>query len=289
MKKSVILCVVVALCLAVVTGSVAYFTDSITTQNVVASGNLKIEQFELERTADGASLQTYTQNQAIYPSVGTESHLELAAYHYSTADKQTKPVTGTLEAALMADTLHGFVDKIVLVKNNGSLNTYVRTFVAVPTDFDNPEKGIKAIHLDWNKEGSWVVEQTPILDYITVEDQVDNVPYTIYYAINTNMIEPGKSAAPSLLGFYLDSAVGHDGEQYTLGTTKLGSGSELKILVATQAAQAIPTGIGEQTTRAGAVESLNETYDEKDAQGNYTIIHHPWMPAKTNPPTETNP
>ena len=281
MKKSVILCLFVALCLAAVTGSVAYFTDSITTQNVVASGNLKIEQFEYERKKDANGnynglLDVYTQNQMIYPSVKSNDSREMV------------DVKGH-EVALSTG-INGFVDKIVLVKNNGSLNTYVRTFVAVPTGFDNPEKGIQAIHLDWNEADGWQVASTPMLANITVaEHQIDNVPYTIYYAINTNMIEPGKSAAPSLLGFYLVSEVGHDGEQYTLGTTKLGSGSELKILVATQAAQAIPTGIGEQTTRAGAVESLNETYDEKDAQGNFTIIHHPWMPAKTNPPTETNP
>lgn len=270
MKKSVILCLVMALCLTAVTGSVAYFTDSIATQNVVASGNLKIEQFELERTADGSALQTYAQNQAIYPSVGTESHLDLAAYPYSTTDTQSKPITGTLEAALMADTLHGFVDKIVLVKNNGSLNTYVRTFVAVPTTFAS------AIHLDWNLDMAEEPTGWVLGDAFTAD--IHGVNHTIQYATYYTAIGPNELAAPSLLGFYLDSTVGHDGEQYTLGTTKLGSGSKLKILVATQAAQAIPIGIGEDTKRADAPTSLHDTYDVKLTDGK---IYHPWM--ETNP------
>ena len=49
MKKSVVLSLAIIMCLFAVTGSIAYFTDSITVQNEVQSGTLHIEQFEFER------------------------------------------------------------------------------------------------------------------------------------------------------------------------------------------------------------------------------------------------
>lgn len=275
MKKSVILCLFVALCLAAVTGTVAYFTDSIAVQNEVKSGNLDIEQVEYERAtdADGTYLKGYTQKQAIYPCMNQVETEERPDVTVATKDGDVS-ITAKLN-----QTIQGYVDKIVVSTNHGSLNAYIRTLVAVPTAF------AEAVHLDWNLDKAeeptgWVRGETFTAD-------IHGVNHTIQYATYYTAIGPNESAAPSLLGFYLDSAVGHDGEQYTLGTTKLGSGSELKILVATQAAQAIPTGIGERTTRARAVESLRETYD-KNEDGTYTI-HHPWMPAKTNSPTETNP
>ena len=265
MKKSVVLSLAIIMCLFAVTGSIAYFTDIIIVQNEVQSGTLHIEQFEFERVTgkDGTvTLQKFTQDQAIYPSVGKVSHSNKAeSYDFSTTDKEGKPYADKLTAKLMQDSLHGFVDKIVAVKNTGNLQIYVRTYVAVPTDF------VEAVHLDWNQDTwseaekpLWIEATKPIQDTITVEDHnIFNVPYTIYYATCTASVDPGAISSPSLLGFYLDSQVNHNGTHYTLDGKDLGTSSELKILVASAASQVIPIGIGDEP-RDNALTAMDKTY-----------------------------
>ena len=257
MKKSVVLSLAIIMCLFAVTGSIAYFTDSITVQNEVQSGTLHIEQFEFERVTgeDGnVTLRKFTQNQAVYPSVGEVKHADTAdVYEFSTTTKEEKTYAGTLSAKLMSDSLHGFVDKIVAVKNTGNLNVYVRTYVAVPTVF------VEAVHLDWNQD-NWIKVEEAIQDTITVEEhKISNEPYTIYYATCTEPVVPGSISDPGLLGFYLDSQVNHNGTHYTLDGEELGTSSELKILVASVASQVIPTGIGD-TPRDEALDAMDKTY-----------------------------
>ena len=293
MKKSVVLSLAIIMCLFAVTGSIAYFTDSITVQNEVQSGTLHIEQFEFERVTgeDGnVTLQKFTQNQAIYPSVGTASHSATAnSYEFSTTTKEGKPYAGTLSAKLMSDSLRGFVDKIVAVKNTGNLNVYVRTYVAVPTAFVKDDA--VAVHLDWNQDNwietekpIWIVAAEPIQDIITVADhQIFDVPYTIYYATCTVDVAPGEVSHPGLLGFYLDSQVNHNGTHYTLDGKELGTSSELKILVASAASQVIPTGIGDEP-RDNALDAMDKTYpastsnpsQEATSETAPTVIYHPW-------------
>ena len=264
MRKSFVLCLAIIMSLFAVTGSIAYFTDSITVQGEVKSGNLDIEQFEYMRS--GNDLVAWKE-QSIYPAVKKDKATDETVTFDNVPYKINK------------DQMNGFVDKIVVVQNNGSLPTYVRTFVAVPTSFAD------AIVLDWNLDGEtanptgWVLAAEPITTTINATSgthQIEDVPYTIYYATYYTQVASGASAPPSLLGFYLDSRVNHNGTNYILGDTKLGTDNELKILVATQAAQAIPTGIGENTTRAGAVDSLTETYDMNLPDG--VSVGHPWLP-----------
>lgn len=95
MKKIVLICLAFLSVLGILTGTFAYFTDTIETKAVIASGELSVLQHEYEYAQDGSTLQPYTQNQVIYPGVK--------------------------------------VDKIVTVENVGKNMAYVRTFVAVPT------------------------------------------------------------------------------------------------------------------------------------------------------------
>lgn len=257
MKKSVVLTLAIIMCLFAVTGSIAYFTDSITVQNEVQSGTLHIEQFEFERVTgeDGnVTLRKFTQNQAVYPSVGEVKHADTAdVYEFSTTTKEGKTYDGTLSAKLMSDSLHGFVDKIVAVKNTGNLNVYVRTYVAVPTVF------VEAVHLDWNQD-NWIKAEEAIQDTITVEEhKIFNVPYTIYYATCTEPVVPDAISYPGLLGFYLDPQVNHNGTHYMLDKKELGTSSELKILVASAASQVIPTGIGDEP-RDNTLDAMDKTY-----------------------------
>ena len=74
MKRYAVLVCIIAVALALVTGSIAHFTDTVeSNDNVIAAGNLDIVLHETERKmdADGkftAEFQTYSQHKAVYPS-----------------------------------------------------------------------------------------------------------------------------------------------------------------------------------------------------------------------------
>ena len=276
MKKTAILSLAIIMCFFAVTGSIAYFTDSIDVQNVVKAGNLKIAQSEYMR--DNGDLVAWKE-QSLYPAVKKEG-----------ATSEFLSVDGKLYT-INEESMNGFVDKIVVVENQGSLQTYVRTFVALPASFD------EAIQLEWNESADgWFVENKkpednkpePILADITctIDGQEISGQYAIYYATYQQKLaakddpQKGNVAPPSLLGFYLDPKVNHNGVEYTMNGQPIGSDDELKILVATQASQVIPTGIGEETTRMNAMDALKETYDKVEIdEKNGTekvIIRHPW-------------
>ena len=73
MKRFLVLCVAVIACYAAVTGSIAYFTDSVETTNRLASGNLHVVQHEYERVTNdnGMTVQAFTQAKQLYPAVGS--------------------------------------------------------------------------------------------------------------------------------------------------------------------------------------------------------------------------
>ena len=253
MKRAIVLCLALIVSFFAVTGSIAYFTDNITTTNVVEAGNLHILQHEYERDGKGG-LRDYTQKQAIFPAV-----------QKTTATQETVTVNGT-PYVTNHDAMNGFVDKIVVAENGGTLDAYVRTFVAVPAYKDAKGASVTWIHLDKN-ETDWVWGGP-------FQADIGGVTYDVWYATGTTLLIPGAVSAPSLLGYYLDSRVNHNGTNYTLDGTDLGADSSLTILVATEAAQAIPTGIGENTSRLGAEESLNTTY-----RGVPGPERHPWKNA----------
>lgn len=268
MKKTAILSLAIIMCFFAVTGSIAYFTDSIDVQNVVKAGNLKIAQSEYMRYE--GDLVAW-EKQSLYPAVKKEG----ATSEFLSVDGKSYTIN--------EESMNGFVDKIVVVENQGSLQTYVRTFVAVPASFD------EAIQLEWNESADgWFVEAEPIEADIAcmIKDQQISGPYAIYYATYQQKLaakddpQKGNVAPPSLLGFYLDPKVNHNGVEYTMNGQPIGSDDKLKILVATQASQVIPTGIGEETTRMNAMDALKETYDKVEIdEKNGTekvIIRHPW-------------
>lgn len=245
MKRALVLCLAIIVSLIAVTGSIAYFTDSIDTSNVVASGNLHILQHEYERAKDAAgnvTLQEYTQDQTLYPCVmGAATREEVAVGDYK---------------VLMYDaTVSNFVDKIVVAENTGKNISYVRTFVAVPAYKNSADESVKWLHLDTNSSDGWVWCDTPIAGQL-----IDGTSYDIYYATNTNQLNPGETTAPSLLGFYLDPKVNHNGTNYIYGDTLLGTSDDMTILVATEASQAI--------VFKDAYEAMESTFPGSS--------HHPW-------------
>lgn len=261
MKKAFVLCLVLIASMITVTGSIAYFTDSIETRNIVESGNLHILQHEYERVKQSGSytstLRDYTQEQLIYPCVNPNGERE-------------EVTVGEYTVSMYNESVGNFVDKIVVVENAGKNIAYVRTYVAVPAYADANGDHVEWLHLDKNETDGWVWCNEPIEDQL-----IDGINYDIWYATNTNQLHPGKTTAPSLLGFYLDPLVNHNGTNYTYRDVQLCTEENLTILVATEASQAIVfeavTADSGEVIKAAADVALDTTYGA--APGNN---RHPW-------------
>lgn len=255
MKKYLMLALTAVILLTAVSGSIAFFTDSISTTNVIASGNLDIQQHEYERkkNADGTyTLQTYTQKQMVYPVVK------------SSTERVGVTVNGA-EVQMYGAGMRNFVDKIVTVNNVGSLPVYVRTYVAVPT-----KGGSEWIHLDQNKStDGWDWSAASINNV-----EIGGETYNIHFATYTKPLMAGETTPPSLLGFYLNSQFTNKGGSYYFKDVNLGADPELTILVASEATQAIGYKGDEDPLNkvfTDANHALNTVFALEDAEQ-----HHPW-------------
>lgn len=305
MKKLCLLLVTVAaLALSFVGATSAYFTDSITTENVIISGNIHIQQYEQERqvNADGTvTLDRFTQYQEIAPLV------------QHGAANSTEVAVGDYKVQMRNDNSKNYVDKIVTVKNTGVNPAYVRTFIAIPTagyDSSTPT-GDNWLHWDINQNStnwnwgtktdadgniSGVLQPSGnnwhLINDVTIGDQV----YDIYVTTYGRALKAGETSEPSMLGFYLDSATNYNGTNllYTTGNgTKLTLSDmpTLNILVATQATQtttfddpwtALDTVFGaaaadnhpwnnSHTKFAGDQETFNNLLDPANTPSGFTI------------------
>ena len=119
-KVFTLMLVIMLLSIAIVGGSLAWFTDEDEVTNVFTVGTIRVEQ--LEQNKDGS---TFTQNQMIFPAIDNNN-------------KENDP---------------NFIYKKVSVKNTGSNPAYLRTWIAIPTQL------IDCLHLvtnetDWKSTGS---------------------------------------------------------------------------------------------------------------------------------------
>lgn len=254
MKKStlvMILCLVLAVALGV-GGTLAYLTDSDGDVNVMTVGYVTITQNEQERVEIGnpdAGIDEFTQNKAMNPAV-VKDH----------SSKETIDANGW--DVEIRDQVKNYVDKIVSVTNTGANDAYVRTIYAIPevegfdTTYNASEQwlhwnGVSDTDTTPNNGWFWGTEESGkewpgntdnwnVVENVEIEGKL----YDIYIATNVDVLAPGKTTAPSLLGMFIDERVDckvdpATGEKnYTFGTYDLGDISTLNVLVLSQAVQA---------------------------------------------------
>ena len=255
-KKFLAVAMVLVLALtAVVGGSFAYFTDTEKATNVMTVGYVDITQNEQQRAYDAEGkfdkLVDFVQGQDIEPVVG------------STGAKKATTINGyEIDNTRDQSKVKNYIDKIVSVTNDGPNPAYVRTIIAIPTAGYDSGENASAEWLHWNavsdtysnpSENGWMWgkdhSEWPgnTQNWDKVEDvDIDGREYDLYIATNKNVLNPGESTAPSLLGFYLDSSLNYeDGRYYFMPDGPNGEKvyltediSDLQILVATQACQA---------------------------------------------------
>lgn len=182
-KKIISLCLVVCLLATAIGGTLAYFTDTEKATNTMTLGTVSIEQLEQQRGENG--LEDFTQNQTIYPAVGT------------IAWNDEKTTINGHQFNMFGDKLKNVVDKIVSVKNTGDNPAYVRTIIAIEDPFT-----INAISINAN-DTNGVTQTNP--KWITVE--IGGTTYSVTAFTYNEALGKGQTTVPSLLQAYLKSVV----------------------------------------------------------------------------------
>ena len=211
-KKITALALVVAiLAIAIIGGTLAYFTDTDKATNTFTAGGVKIALIEQQRNADHTALVDFEQNKNLMPIVGS-------------AQGEQEMVGG-----VKLPTAKNYVDKIMTIKNTGVSDAYVRIFVAVPTALQNGQTPnaprYDVLHWNFNgdscADGQWT-------DEIVVANPtvIDGVEYKIYSRTYKTALKANDvTATPAYIGFYLDKTVdmNADGEY----TVDWGNGPEV--------------------------------------------------------------
>ena len=238
--------------IAVVGGTMAYFTDTDSAKNVMTTGNVSIVQNEKERAEDG-TLTDFTDNKPLYPAVGDNNDDGKLDVAYDDAENK------------MFSNDRNVVDKIITVTNDGNNEAYVRTLIA----FELPvaPEGFKGDTLNGKyvdvvniapylftvmKEGAtpgkgYTLPKEENGDYVIVT--VDEVAYLVteYYYQNDSKLAAGEESHQSLVQVYLSSkATNEDAALVT------GEDGKYNILAISQAVQT--AGFN------NAEEALNEAF-----------------------------
>ena len=158
-------------------GTLAYLTSTDDDVNVMTLGNVKIEQIEQERNANG-ELVDFTQAKPLYPYVGevawNDNKININGHDYN----------------MFGEKLKNAQDKIVSVKNTGNSDAYVRTWIALEDPFTTSLLGVNV--------GGVGYTQTP---WTTAT--IDGVQYSVTCFTYDEALKPGNVSLPSLLQVYL--------------------------------------------------------------------------------------
>ena len=251
-RKIIALCLIVAMLgVAVIGGTMAYFTDTAEAVNVMTIGSVKIEQIEKE-WKDGA-LVDYTQAKPLLPYVGD------LGWANTTAD----------DGAFRTFTMNNVVDKIVQVENTGRSDAYVRTIFAfeVGEYTKTADLWYKVLGISNNAyngaefkfDGTWEWSDKTDDDMIV---EINGNNYIIVTATHLNAVKPGETTIPSLLQIYMSK----DAKQEDAAKLDGNKNGTYDILVISQAIQAngfndAKTALNagfEEVTAANAKEWFNE-------------------------------
>lgn len=194
-KKLLAMCLVVALAaIAVIGGTLAYFTDTDTETNTFTAGGVKIDLIEQQVGENG--LEPFEQDQVLMPIVGSAQ---------GEKDQYGQPVA------------ENYIDKIATIENKGKSDAYVRAYFAIPSalddGYDTFNAGLNVLHFNFGNnngvstfgnEWNWKNESGTWKYY---ETEIDGVKYNVYYADYTKILAAGATTEQFISGVYLDSRV----------------------------------------------------------------------------------
>ncbi len=220
-KKAVALLLVIAITAAIaVTGTLAYLQSEDSDVNVMTLGNVKIEQIEQERDADG-KLVDFTQAKPAFPAVYDGSSIPWA-------DAEEWPVPNDAAWMVVEDN-ENVVDKFVSVKNTGKSDAFVRTIIAFEAGKDKIGETYMHLVLNDSPETLWDFEWAvdTFGDDITIE--IDGSVYYIGVFTYEEALKPGVTTVPNVKQIYLDKTATNE--------VCAAYGDTFEILVVSQAVQ----------------------------------------------------
>ena len=212
-KKILAMCLCVAmLAIAIVGGTLAYFTDTDSADNTFVTGNVKIELIEK------------------FGDTNPETPEKLL------------PATGSAQD----DTLKNGIVKEVSVKNTGTEDAYVRVHIAIPSVLDNGnpafDAGKNALHFNYDPdsigEGKWDWSKTTGAEYTGdwnyYETTVDNVSYNVYVVTYGTALKANETTPENAMSqVYLDKNTSNEAIVSYIETL----GEDWHILVVAEGAQ----------------------------------------------------
>ena len=183
-KITAISLVIALVAIAVVGGSLAWFSDTDEATNVFTIGSVEIEQIEQQRVVDASGavtgdLEAFANDKQLIPAIDNTN---------GTADPN-------------------FEDKIVTVKNKGKNAAWVQTFVAVPKVLN--DAGILHVHTNQGQAGyGWAA---PVAVGTVTEDALvtggsATLEYTVYKFLYNTTLAAGATTDALMNGVYLDQA-----------------------------------------------------------------------------------
>lgn len=196
---------------AVVGGTMAYFTDTDNETNTFTAGGVTIDLIEQQVNEDGTELEEFQQDQVLMPIVGSAQGVK---------DDFGQPVAAN------------YIDKIVTIKNTGKSDAWVRAYFAIPSALDDGfEEGfnpsLNILHFNFgnengvstfNKQWLWgSVAKPEHSGWNYFETIIDNVSYNVYFADYYQPLEAGDTTVQFVSGVYLDKDVDtNEKGQYTI-------------------------------------------------------------------------
>ena len=239
MKKkilAIVLCVAM-LAIAIVGGTMAYFTDTDADVNVMALGNVRIVQNETDRNGNA-----YVDGQKLLPCVKGEGYLS--------KDGTMTDTDGKTTLAIWDKSINNEIDKFVSVTNGGTEDAYVRTILAFETVRSYVE-GSSTEYTDlhdhfflMNGDYTYLKDDAGNFVYATI----DGTEYVLAVKTYTEPLKAGETTTASLRQFALTWEAGNEVYDFF--------GESYDILVLSQAVQVA----GFET--AGAETALNEGFGE---------------------------
>ena len=196
-KKILAFAMVFALAaVAVVGGSLAYFTDEDEAENTFAVGNVNISLIEQQRNEQNPDmLSPYVDGSTLIPVVETKKDSPVIT---NGDEDETNDVALPKEANYA-----NYIDKIVRVSNTGKSQAYVRAFIAIPSSIDAIALD-GGLHLSFGESESW--EELNSEGTATI----NGIEYNVYSRINSEVVESWTTTSPAYCGIYLDKDVDAD-------------------------------------------------------------------------------
>lgn len=211
MKKKILaitLCVAM-LAIMLVSGTMAYFTDTDAATNVMTTGKVDIAQLEQQRDTTG-TLVDFAQDKPLMPMVDTR------------ADKTANPVVnGYFDPAM-----NNVVDKIITVKNeaaSGAKNqdAYVRTILAFETNTEYAA-GTETVLRDGKAIFDAYIGTLGDFELLSRDTiTIDGTEYVLAVKVYENALAPQEVSAPSLKQIFLSPDADNEvallfGDSYTI-------------------------------------------------------------------------